>query len=758
MSEPQQASSSDQEKVYHLQANEHIKLSLNDATIEIQAQPEGGCRIQVEDSSAKKSTGNLRKKIKPLINKLSPIWASMTRQREVNWKKNLPLILTVLCLILYLSTRLIGLREYPVYFFTDEAVQTLLAEDLVTNDFRDAHGEILPTFFFNGYQYNLGPSVYLQVIPYMLFGRVLEVNRGISVLATSFSALFLFLIAKRVFKMKLPWLLILLLSITPVWFLHSRTSFETSLAFMFYSGFIYYYLSYRAGKSKHLFGAILMAALAFYTYSPVRFVVLGNALVFFLIDIRYHLKNKRLILYGVGFGILMTIPFIRFQVQNPGANLEHLRILGSYWIQDISIFAKVGIYLKEYISSFSLGYWFFSQMGELSRHRMGHYAYVPIWMLPLVLGGMLISIWRCKDTKYRDVLIFFVLAPMGGAVVARGITRILILVIPFLLFSGMALDWLIVYLQKRFKSANVLLSVGLIAILGWANIYLLTDALENGATWDTDYGMAGLQYGSIQLADKIPEYMDREDNPVQLLVSPTWANGTDMVMRFFFGTPLPFAMGNIDTYINNYVPIPDDLLIVMTKEEVERMYESNKFDQIEIVDRIAFPNGQTGFSFVSLKYIDAIEDVFAEEVAARKILQVEELPISGVPAAVSYSYLDMGQINDIFDHDDASMIRTMEANPMVIQVHYNHPTDLERCTVRIGGTASTMDLELYNDEQTMIGQYHIELEETAAPRIIDFEIIPQDDVTEVHFILFNTYDVEPAHVHLWEFTCTRQAE
>src|SRR3989337_1972766 len=40
----------------------------------------------------------------------------------------------------YLATRLIGLEDFPIYFFTDEAVQTLLASDYVQNGFRDNNG------------------------------------------------------------------------------------------------------------------------------------------------------------------------------------------------------------------------------------------------------------------------------------------------------------------------------------------------------------------------------------------------------------------------------------------------------------------------------------------------------------------------------------------------------------------------------------------------------------------------------------------
>ena len=675
-----------------------------------------------------------------------------------SWKEQLPVLLLLCCMAIYLSTRLIGLRQYPVYFFTDEAVQTLLAEDLVNKQFIGNDDVFLPTFFYNGYQYNLGTSVYLQVIPYMLFGRVLEVNRGVSVLATSLTAIFLYLTAKKIYQVKTPWLIVLLLSIIPVWFLHSRTAFETSLAVMFYSGFIYYYFSYRRGERKHIFMAVMMAALTFYTYSPVRFVILASALVFFLIDLRYHFRNPKQIGIAFGFALILAIPMIRFQLQHPGANLEHLTLLGSYWIQDISIFEKLKIFFQQYFSSFSMDFWFFPDDSILSRHRMGQYPLIPTWYLLFLLVGLILIFKHWKDVSNRDLLLVLLMTPIGGSVVERGVTRMLVMVIPCVLLVMIGINWIQGWIENKNKKSGVIITAVFAVFLCGFNIYLLLDALENGALWESDYGMTGLQWGAVQLSEKIPEFM--EDNPehVQIMLTPTWANGTDNMMRFFLGTPLPFVMGNIDTFLVNYVPIPDDLVLIMIQPEYDNMIASGKFDHIKIVDEIPYPNGQPGFLFVKFQYVDNIEEIFAEEEAERSVLQVGVLEVNGVPAEVSYSYLDMGQLSDLFDHDDQSITRTFEANPMLVQVHYDVPVDLRQCTARIGGVSSHVELALYDEDRQLIKEYKLDKPEEAAPRVVDFEIQPTTGVSYANLSVENAGELEPAHVHLWEFTCTPQGE
>ena len=92
--------------------------------------------------------------------------------------------LFALALGTYLLTRLIGLDRFPIYFFSDEAVQTVQAESFIRNGWTNSAGEFLPTYFQNGPFWNLSVSVYLQVIPYLLLGKSIFVNRAVSVLVT----------------------------------------------------------------------------------------------------------------------------------------------------------------------------------------------------------------------------------------------------------------------------------------------------------------------------------------------------------------------------------------------------------------------------------------------------------------------------------------------------------------------------------------------------------------------------------------------
>jgi 4-amino-4-deoxy-L-arabinose transferase-like glycosyltransferase len=216
----------------------------------------------------------------------------------------LPVVLFLLSLLIYLLVRVIGLEQFPIYFFTDEAAQTILAQDFLRDHFINYAGELWPTFFENGGKYNLGLSVYTQIIPLILFGRSIFVTRMVTVFFSFLAAIFVGLSARQFLKLKNWWVVVLVLSMTPVWFLHSRTGFETAMATSLYAIFIYFYLLYRFRSRKWLFAALICGALAFYSYAPMQVVVLFTGMLLLLLDGPYHLQKRR---FFVGGGIVLVI-------------------------------------------------------------------------------------------------------------------------------------------------------------------------------------------------------------------------------------------------------------------------------------------------------------------------------------------------------------------------------------------------------------------------------------------------------------------
>ena len=123
--------------------------------------------------------------------------------------------LGLLALLTFAATRLIGLAQYPIYFFSDEAANTALAAEFLDNGFRDQFGQLFPTYFQNGPSLSLSTSVYAQMVPYLIFGKSVFATRAVPALIALTGALAIGLILKHIFRSRWWWTSILLLSLLP---------------------------------------------------------------------------------------------------------------------------------------------------------------------------------------------------------------------------------------------------------------------------------------------------------------------------------------------------------------------------------------------------------------------------------------------------------------------------------------------------------------------------------------------------------------
>ena len=237
--------------------------------------------------------------------------------------------LFLFAIAIYLATRLIGLGQFPIYFFSDEAIQSLSAFDLINKGFQSPDNVLLPTYFRNGEYYNIGLSVYLQILPVLLFGKSAIATRATSVLITLIAAISVGIILRDVFRIKYWWTGTLFLSITPAWFLHSRTAFETAEFVAFYAGTLCAYLLYRHKSPRYIYLAIFLGALAFYTYGAAQMIVPLTALGLLVSDWRYHWEHRRHIIPALALAAVLSVPYWRFRSSDPDAQLAHLHMMFS---------------------------------------------------------------------------------------------------------------------------------------------------------------------------------------------------------------------------------------------------------------------------------------------------------------------------------------------------------------------------------------------------------------------------------------------
>ena len=202
------------------------------------------------------------------------------------------LIFFGLTLAVFLATRLWGLERFPIFFFCDEAVQTVQAARLAANGMRDERGALLPTYLRNTEFYNLSVGVYLQVLPERLLPRSVFVARAVPIVVLFSAMAAVGLMLRDFLRLRFWWVGVLALSGFPGWFLHTRIAFELMLATAFYVWFLYFYLRYRSGRPRAAYAAAVFGALTFYGYNTFQPVIAVTALALLVVDASWHWQQS----------------------------------------------------------------------------------------------------------------------------------------------------------------------------------------------------------------------------------------------------------------------------------------------------------------------------------------------------------------------------------------------------------------------------------------------------------------------------------
>jgi Dolichyl-phosphate-mannose-protein mannosyltransferase len=614
-------------------------------------------------------------------------------------KDKLSVFFVISSFLIYSYITLSQLADFPINFFSDEAIQTVQAEALVKNGFKDAQGRFFPTFFQVAWNWNISLSVYLQVPIYMIFGKSITATRAICALVCLLTPLYITLLLRDIFRVSWWWSGVLVLALMPTWFLHSRTALECSLTAPFLAGFMWCYAKYRLGEIKYLYGAIVFAALTFYSRSAAQGFILFCGILLLFSDLTFHWRNRKTIGVGLILVIILALPYVRFRLQNPDVIKVQFEKLDSYLVQVMPREEKVKIFLEKYWQGLSPQYWFFSD-DELVRHRLKGYGHIqPLFFIPFLIG-LLIAIKNITLSHYRLLLITLLVSPITSALIEIMVGRIITYFVPAAILIVIGLE-AIKNLVVRLVKVERVLAFGCFISCSIMSLRMFQDAINNGPTWFSEYTLYGMQWGAKELFEKeIPEYLSTNPN-VRLYLSPDWANGTDVFLSFF-SLPRKIGMVSLSGYILHKGAIPENSVFIVTPEEYKRVVESNKFLP-PIVDRVLkYPNGENGFYFIRIKYLDNVDQVFLEEKERRKQLVSAEVTmnVAGMPEklSVKHSVLDMGEIANAFDNNENSLARGMEANPFILSISFEKPRRLRTVSVTILNNIFLAKVQCFNLE------------------------------------------------------------
>ncbi|MEI7846106.1 MAG: hypothetical protein WCK35_09910 [Chloroflexota bacterium] len=606
----------------------------------------------------------------------------------------------IAALIIYALVISYKVNHYPIYFFTDEAIHMNLASNFLRDGLKNYFGEFLPTFFTTEGWVN-GTSVYVQLLPFMLFGKSVIVTRLVSAFISLLGAAAVSLLLKDIFKLKYYWAGIFLVLTTPAWFLHARTAFEYVEVGSFYSIFLYFYSRYRAGYLRSFYWAIVAGALTFYTHGLGQIIMGVTGITLLFVDFRYHIhpERRRTVLFGILLGIVLLLPFARYYLAHPGEAAAQVKRRGSYWSDNsLSIIGKLGEFFKQYSYGLNPAYWYFKNPVDLDRHTMKNYGNGLWFTFPLLAVGLFQSIKNIRLPSYRIVLLSLFICPIPASVVAIGMPRMLWMTIPIALLSTLGLSTILQWAENAKPSWSRWITNILFVVLAGSAGLMLRDAIVNGPTWFEDYSLYGMQYGAEQVFNDVIDKGLSENPNRNYIVSPSWANGTEQFVDFFIPESLQshVKMGQPIDFVADIRKGMPNTYFISTSDEYDKLIENPEFNNISVKEILPFPNNQPGFYVLTLNVSDNIDKILEAE-HKKNITPVEDIvSIKENSIRIIHSPLGSGRVEDIFDNDSDTLARVLEANPFTFDLYPDNPIKANSITIQTGSLAKfTVTISLY---------------------------------------------------------------
>ena len=420
-------------------ANEHPQATAGSPHKALTLKPEPGevVRVRVEADAGYLNARVTRWADRPPVERAG-------RHLLAGWRTLIhsPARLTLLAVALAAVVLWVGLQTYPA-FGPDEALASIRATALVESGLKDDAGRLLPAFFLgNGEVYALGASVYLALLLRLLGLTSLFALRSLTALLSLLSVSALAWSLYQTGRFRFAFALPAFLAGVPLWAYFARTGLPAAQGTAFAAGALACYLLYRQGRVGFLFGAVLLAWLAFYSSPSLRFSVPIAVLLLLVVDGRYHLSQRETVLPAVALAILLAAPLINFWVTHPGFTQSQLAALNSAWSGSLPLGSKLSRLGENLLDLLAPRVWFTATPTP----EAANLGFIPAplsgWLLLPALAGLLRSALGFRRAPFNRALLAAWLAALLGASFWRpDLADLLSAGLALLLFAFSGLEW-----------------------------------------------------------------------------------------------------------------------------------------------------------------------------------------------------------------------------------------------------------------------------------------------------------------------------
>lgn len=493
-------------------------------------------------------------------------------------------LLIFICL-LFLFTRIYKINEIPNSVYWDEASIGYSAYSIFQTG-SDEWGKFLPIHFRAFGEFKLPVYIY-SVVPFVkLFGLNEFSVRFPAVLFSLGIIILTYFLAKKISgNENMALFSSFFLSISPWFFIFSRSGYEATAGLMFYLLGIYLFLN-TTKNSWFIFFSTVSLILSIYSYNSFRILVPLTIPTLLLIELNNFKKKIKQILPIILSILLLTfcvIPIYRLYVYDTG--ISRIQAVGS----------NPGSFLKNYLSHFDPNFLFIQGDKNLRSQQMG---FGQLYLLDVILLPMgLLYIISSKAKLNYLILYLLLIAPVSAAITKESPHGLR--AISSAVFLSIISAFGVLSIKRYFSKKNFLdIGVTLTLLIFFANYFINFITIypnQSSSNWQygykkiyTDFASQFSKYDQIIISDEYAQpyiftlfYLKYDPNRFRQSVV------RNNVSNWGFSTVLgfdKFKFGKIKNLVNND-----------TKNSLIFASEKEKLMGINPIKEIKFINGMTAF-------------------------------------------------------------------------------------------------------------------------------------------------------------------
>ena len=127
-----------------------------------------------------------------------------------------------------------------------------------------------------------------------------------------------------------------------------------------------------------------------------------------------------------------------------------------------------------------------------------------------------------------------------------------------------------------------------------------------------------------------------------------------------------------------------------------------------------------------------------------------QIALDGDVVKIGYSALDGTAVENAFDGNLDTLIKSRAANPLELDLEFPKTRKMEGLTVKVGGETVKLSVDVYEEKNSIPIHFEKQVGEVPGYKNITIDFTPIEAVKRIHIAIQDVYAPDPSIVHVCE--------